>query len=585
MPIADSFIDDLVNRTDITQLVSEYVKLTKRSGNNEFGLCPFHSEKTPSFSVNSDKQIYYCFGCGKGGGAINFMMEIENFQFMDAIEAMAKRIGLKVPDESAAAGQNAAKRQRMLQLNADAARHFHSMLSSPQGAAVSNYLASRKISKGMVTRFGIGAAPDSWTLLIDAMEEKGYSKQELIEAGLARSGQRDGTYDVFRNRLMFPVIDVRGGVIGFSGRIVGDGEPKYLNSPETLVFIKSRNLFGLNIARKSKAGTLILAEGNIDVVTLHQYGFDGAVASLGTALTADQARLMSRYADRVVIAYDSDEAGKRATLRAIPLLENAGMAIKVLDMGDSKDPDDYLRRFSADAFSLLLERSDNHIEYRLNTIEKNHDLTQDEGRLAYISSAVDLLAELSSKPEREIYSARAAMAVGISPQSIEYEVENKVRQKQASNRKEQNRRSISVGTSRNATPIINRNKTQRSTVAEEELIRALTMDSTYFSITQELGFTEEEFTSEFLAKIFSIISRRVSEDKDTRESLILSELDNNEAIEFSMLYRNMQNIPYSSQSIRDFIGRIREDRLRTIAPDNDFLLELKTRLETKNSGG
>ena len=408
MPISESFLDELIARTDIMELVGGYVRLTKRSGNNAFGLCPFHSEKTPSFSVSADKQIYHCFGCQKGGGAVNFIMEIENLPFRDAVEFLAKRAGMTMPDENAP-DELIHKRRRMLELNRDAARFFHETLKSSTGLPAQKYLAQRGISSKMVTRFGIGMAPDSWDGLLRAMTAAGYSRAELIEAGLVKSGRKEGSaYDLFRNRLMFPVIDIRGNVIGFSGRILGDGEPKYLNSPDTLVFIKKQNLFALNLAKKSKAGMLILTEGNIDVVTLHQSGFDGAVASLGTALTENQVRLMSRYTDNVVIAYDSDGAGRKAALRAISLLEKTDMNVKVLNMGDAKDPDEFLKQHGADAFKLLLERSDNHIEYRLMTIRNEANLSSDDGRILYLEAATKLLAELQSKPEREIYGARVA---------------------------------------------------------------------------------------------------------------------------------------------------------------------------------
>ena len=290
-------------------MVSGYVKL-KRSGANLFGLCPFHSEKTPSFSVSPEKQIYHCFGCGKGGGVINFIMEIEGLSFREAVEFLAKRCGMSVPDEKSDA--ESLRRERMLALNKDAARFFRSQLFSPEGAPAQDYVNRRAMSREMVLRFGLGYAPDSWDSLIKAMSALGYTRQELFDAGLVRAGKRDGSfYDTFRSRLMFPVIDIRGNVIGFSGRIIGDGEPKYMNSPETPVFNKSRSLFAINLAKKSKAGYFILAEGNVDVLMMHQAGFDSAVASLGTSLTAEQARLISRYTNEVVLAYDSDAAGQR----------------------------------------------------------------------------------------------------------------------------------------------------------------------------------------------------------------------------------------------------------------------------------
>ena len=306
MAFSERFLEELASRNDIVDVVGSYVQLSKRSGSNMFGLCPFHSEKTPSFSVSSEKQIYHCFGCGKGGGVINFIMEIEGLSFPDAVQFLAKRAGMEVPDDDTP-DEVRGKRTRLLELNRDAARFFYSQLSTPAGVPAVEYIKKRGISPEMVKKFGLGIAPDSWTSLTDAMLKKGYSARDLIEAGLAKQSRKgSGFYDAFRNRLMFPVIDIRGSVIGFSGRILGDGEPKYLNSPDTLVFNKSRNLFAMNLAKKSKQGMLILAEGNIDVVALHQAGFGCAVASLGTSLTPDQVRLMDRYTDKVVIAYDSD---------------------------------------------------------------------------------------------------------------------------------------------------------------------------------------------------------------------------------------------------------------------------------------
>ena len=575
MPIPDSFIDDLVGRTDITEIISGYVRLTKRSGANMFGLCPFHSEKTPSFSVNSDKQIYYCFGCGKGGGVINFVMEVENIPFRDALEILAKRAGMTVPEDGMTE-EVAGKRLRMLELNKEAARHFHGVLLSPAGGEARDYLARRGIPTAIVTRFGLGAAPDSWTVLYDAMVKKGYSRQELIDAGLARSGKKDGgAYDMFRNRLMFPVIDVKGGVIGFSGRILGDGEPKYLNSPDTLVFNKSRNLFALNFAKKTKAGMLILVEGNIDVIALHQRGFDCAVASLGTSLTAEQSRLMSRYTEKVVISYDADEAGRKAALRAIPLLEKTGLAVKVIDMGDSKDPDEYLKKHGADAFKLLLERSENHIEYRLMTIQKNTDMTTDEGRLAYLADATELLSELGSKPESEIYGARVARIVGISPEAVQNEVKKKVKIKKDRQRKDLERQVARPTAAIQPVDKELRYENEYSAVAEEGVLRCIVRDSTIVNTIMELGFSQEEFTSPFLAKVYETLTKRISEGRDIKESLILSELTSNEASRLSSILQKPEALPYSDKTIREYIKKIRTEKYKTDVPDGDLLLEIK----------
>ncbi|MCL2227690.1 MAG: toprim domain-containing protein, partial [Oscillospiraceae bacterium] len=462
------------------------------------------------------------------------------------------------------------------------ARHFYEMLNAPVGEAARGYLAMRKISRALITKFGIGAAPDSWSLLLDAMTKKGYSRQELLEAGLVRSSRKEGgAYDLFRNRVMFPVIDVRGGVIGFSGRILGDGEPKYLNSPDTLVFNKSRNLFALNLARKTKAGMLILAEGNIDVVALHQFGFDCAVASLGTALTAEQARLMSQYSEKAVIAFDSDDAGRKAALRAIPLLEKTGMNVKVVDMGAAKDPDEFLQKHGADAFTLLLERSENHIAYRLMTMASGFDLETDEGRLSYITAATAMLSELSSKPEREIYGVRVAQETGVSPESVKNEIEKKLRARKSRQKKDFEKR---VTRPRDALQPADRQHREGnivSAVAEEGVIRCLVRDSTLMKIAEEMGFSQAEFTSPFLRKAYEVLARRISESKDTREAYIMPEFEPAEASRLMVLLGKPEALPHSDKSIREYISKIRAEKYKSDTPDNDMLLEIKKLRETR----
>ena len=311
MPLPQSFLDELIYRCDIVEVISKYVSL-KKSGSRYVGLCPFHSEKTPSFSVSPDKQLYHCFGCGEGGNVITFIMKEENLPFIDAVRLLADMYGMAVPEDSGDTDAERQRRERIFELNKQAARYFHSRLLSKEGERALRYLLNRGLTKKTITSFGLGYAMPEWDGLIRAMKEKGFSDNELESAWLARRGRSGGLYDAFRDRVMFPIIDIRGNVIAFGGRIIeGDG-PKYLNSGDTPVFSKSRNLFALNFAKKSKAGRLILAEGYMDVIALHQAGFDCAVASLGTALTSEQARLMSHYAAQAVICYDSDGAGQKA---------------------------------------------------------------------------------------------------------------------------------------------------------------------------------------------------------------------------------------------------------------------------------
>ena len=420
MAFPESFIQELTERSDIADVVGGYVNLSKRSGANLFGLCPFHNERTPSFAVNPAGQFYHCFGCGKGGGVINFIMEIENLSYPDAVRFLANRAGMQVPEDGDP-GQ-AKRRARLLAASKDAARWYYDQLITPEGKRCTDYMSKRGISPTVARRFGLGFAPErSWEFM-NAMRQKGYTERELSDADLIRMGDH-GFYSTFRDRLMFPIIDVRGDVIGFSGRALGDKGAKYLNSRDTQIYNKGRNLFALNLAKKSKAGYIILSEGNIDIVALHQAGFDSAVASLGTALTPEQARLLSRYTNEVIIAYDNDGAGMKASQRAIGILEKLDMRVRVLRMEGAKDPDEFIRAKGADAFRVLLEASENQVDYRLGTVAAKYDLSRDEDKVSYLRDATALLATLPGAVERQVYAIRVAGQAGVGQDAVIQEVE------------------------------------------------------------------------------------------------------------------------------------------------------------------
>ena len=413
-----AFIDELIARNPIEDVVGQYVNL-RRAGSNLFGLCPFHGEKTASFSVAPDKGMYYCFGCHKGGGVINFQMEIDGLSYPDAVRALAKRVGMAVPEDEQYQSRYR-QQERLWALHKEAARFFHSKLYAPEGKVALEYALGRGMTKSTLTTFGIGYAPDGWSELVDALRKKGYTDEELKDSGLVTVSKKNGNlFDRFRDRLMFPIIDVRGNVIGFGGRIMkkDPDAAKYLNSPETLIFNKRKNLFALNLAKKSKLGYLILVEGYMDAIALHQYGFDCAVASLGTALTEDGANLLSKYTDQVVLIYDGDEAGQRAAQRAIPILEKTGLQVKVLQMRDAKDPDEFLKKFGADKFKILLEESSNRVEYQLQAIRRKFDIREDDQRVKYIQEAAQLLCTLSAV-QREVYGGRVAESAGVSYETM-----------------------------------------------------------------------------------------------------------------------------------------------------------------------
>ena len=554
MAFSESFLTELTERNNIVDVVSGYVRLGKKSGSNMFGLCPFHSEKTPSFSVSPDKQIYHCFGCGKGGGVINFIMEIENLSFPEAVEFLAKRAGMPIPEEEN--DRESRKRSRMLSLNRDAARFFYAQLSTPQGGAARDYMARRRIGPATAKNFGIGFAPDTWDSLEKAMREKGYTDFELFDAGLVRKGNKGGYYDTFRNRLMFPVIDVRGNVIGFSGRILGDGEPKYMNSPETLVFNKSRNLFALNLAKKSKSGYIILSEGNIDVVSLHQAGFDSAVASLGTSLTPEQARLLSRYTNQVIIAYDNDGAGIKAAQRAIGILEKLDLKVKVLRMSGAKDPDEFIKLKGADAFRNLLESSENQIDYRLRTVTDKYDLSVDEQKVEFLKEASDLVARLPGSVERQVYAMRVASMSGVSADVVTKEVERRrkklVNQASRSEERQQSRPERQLQPEEKAL----RYEDPSSAAAEEGVIRLLYLDPA-LARNAELP-APEEFSSPVLGHIYSVLRDKIDRGETPSTATLGGELAGQEMSLLVRLLQKPELLSKGERTLADYIKRIRE---------------------------
>ena len=554
MAFSESFLTELTERNDIVDVVSGYVRLGKKSGSNMFGLCPFHSEKTPSFSVSPDKQIYHCFGCGKGGGVINFIMEIENLSFPEAVEFLAKRAGMPIPEEEN--DRESRKRSRMLALNRDAARFFYAQLSTPQGGAARDYMAKRRIGPATAKNFGIGFAPDTWDSLEKAMREKGYTDFELFDAGLVRKGNKGGYYDTFRNRLMFPVIDVRGNVIGFSGRILGDGEPKYMNSPETLVFNKSRNLFALNLAKKSKSGYIILSEGNIDVVSLHQAGFDSAVASLGTSLTPEQARLLSRYTNQVIIAYDNDGAGIKAAQRAIGILEKLDLKVKVLRLNGAKDPDEFIKLKGADAFRNLLENSENQIDYRLRTVTDKYDLSVDEQKVEFLKEASDLVARLPGSVERQVYAMRVASMSGVSADVVTKEVERRrkklVAQASRSEARQQSRPERQFQPEDKAL----RYDDPSSAAAEEGIIRLLYLDPALSRSTRLPD--PEEFSSPALGHIYSVLRDKIDRGETPSTATLGGELAGQEMSLLVSLLQKPELLSRGDRTLADYIKRIRE---------------------------
>jgi len=574
MPIPESFIEEVTARNDIVDVVSSYVNLTKTSGNNKFGLCPFHSEDTPSFCVNRAKQMYYCFGCNKGGGVVNFIMEEEHLSFPEAVEFLAERVGMHMP-ETADIRENTT-RKRILALNRDAALFFREKLFSAEGEKAREYIGRRKLTQATVNSFGMGYAPNDWNSLSKAMREKGYSDEELLSADLCRKGRNGGLYDTFRDRLMFPVVSVRKEVLGFSGRALSpDARAKYMNSSDTPVYKKSRQLFALNLAKNSRCGYIILAEGNIDVASLHQAGFDSAVASLGTALTPEQARLIAGYANEVIIAYDSDEAGVKASQRAITILEKLDIKVRVLQMEGAKDPDEYIKLKGADAFRNLIESSEDQIEFRLSRINSKYDLSKDEDRVAYIKEAVALVACFPGKVERVIYSERIAENARTDKAAVAKEVERvrAVMQKSAKRRLDASETRPVQQSGRKSIGISYTNP--ESAACEEQIIGKLAFDP---AAADGIDLPDPElFTSPELKKIYTIITEKIRNGESLNINLLGTLLTQSEI----SLFTSLTQSPGSSDTagLQDCI-----DRLKSLSSQSEMdLVKLAESLRERKS--
>ena len=560
MHFSDQFLDEVVARNDIADVVSGYVTLTRKGG-NLFGLCPFHNEKTPSFSVAPDKQIYHCFGCKKGGGVINFIMEIENLTFPEAVRFLAKRANLPVPEEEDQSGADRLRR-RVLDLNRDAARWYYDLLCSPEGAAVQGYLDRRQIRKSIAVRFGMGASPDRWDGLLTAMTRKGYSKQELLAAGLVVNGKNGRLYDKFRNRLMLPVIDTRGDVVGFGSRVIDNSEPKYMNTTETITYSKRRILYGLNLAKKTKRPNIILCEGNLDVVTLHQAGFDNAVASMGTALTVEQTRLLSRFTKELVLCYDNDNAGQLATQRALELLNNSEFTVKVLKLPNrmvdgrptKQDADDFIKNHGAAAFESLLSGSENGVEFRMTQIAARYDLSSDEGRIGYAGEMAEELCKLENAVERDVYTNRAAQTAGLSPEAMKLEVQRAFKRRVARDRKMRERQELNLSRTLQPTERAIRYDDLRSAMAEEGVIRLLMQDDGLFPAEPPLR--EDEFSSPLLGRIYSELWRCRG---GSSMAALSAALTPEEMSHLTTLLQKPESAANAPQALADYIRIIREE--------------------------
>lgn len=560
MRLSDSFLEQLRANTDIESVISPYVNLRRR-GKNLVGLCPFHNEKTPSFTVYPENGSFYCFGCGVGGDVITFVRRMENLDYMEAVKQLADRAGMALPED----GYDdtlAKKRTAVLAANRAAAKFFHSQLFTDRGRHALNYFLDRGLTMETIRHFGLGFAPDDWRALKNHLNEQGFDDILLESANLLRRSDKNGKvsyYDNFRNRVMFPIIDPRGNVIAFGGRVLDDSKPKYINTSDTLVYKKSNGVFALNFAKNGNDGKLIIAEGYMDVIALHQAGFTNAVACLGTALTKEQANLLSRYADEIILSYDADEAGQKATARALGIFGTTGMEIKVLRLTGGKDPDEIIKKYGAQRFRDIINGAANDTEYRLLRARQGIDLSTDDGKVKYLSAATEVLAWIPSPVEVDVYASRLANELGVDKLAIESQVKYKReglrKRRMAQHEQDQKRLLINGQNTKNP----ERSQHLRAAKAEETLIASLMRNPDFYNKLRD-ELSADYFVTAINRRIFSVILSRLDEGGNTEPYFLSSEFTPDEMDEVERIFRSAAQLSNTVEECADCIKILKEEK-------------------------
>lgn len=583
--IPQEYIQEVVRRNDIEEVIGQYVQLRRR-GRTLSGLCPFHNEKTPSFVVYPDTQSFYCFGCGAAGDVINFVRKYNNLGYVESVKQLAARAGMPLPEED---DRESRARQRLLEINRCAARYFYENLNAqtPEAALARKYWKEKRgLSDAAIRRFGLGYAPNEGFGLVNYLKRRGFQDDELEHSGLIRRSERGNLYTIFRHRVMVPIIDVRGAIIAFGGRVLDDSKPKYLNSPETPIFHKSRNLFALNLSKSTKNDYFILAEGYMDVIALHQAGFDSAVASLGTSLTEEQARIIARHTDRIVISYDADGAGQAAAQRAIDILKKCDLQVKVLRIPGAKDPDEFIKARGADAFRNLIERSEDHNAFRIEQIAAKYDLEDDEARVLFLRDAARMLAGIESTIEREVYAGRAAKMAGVTAEAMNVEVRRELGI-QRKRRKAAERREIRspVGLAQPKDRSLAYTD-MKSAKAEENVLRLLFSDQKLIAVAEK-DLQPAWFSAPVLRKIYE---RVLELNRNDQMVDVLSFEGWLEPNEMSLLSAILEpGIPAGEHrgELQEYINTIRMQRVKdgTITQAGEDPLLTFGRIKKQNAGG
>jgi DNA primase len=562
----EDLIEEIRINNDIVDVVSDYVKLERRA-KYYFGLCPFHKEKTPSFSVTPSKQIFYCYGCGKGGNVIQFIMDIEHIGYIDAIKYLADRVSIQLPEgHSAEEIEKAKVKQELLSINVEAARFFFTQLNSVEGEKARQYLKRRNITEQVARKFGVGYSSNDWRQLYNHLKSKGFNEELIIKSGLSIKGKSNNYYDRFRGRVMFPIFDIRGNVIGFGGRVLDSSLPKYMNSPESLVYNKGRNLYALNFAKNAGSRKLIIVEGYMDVISLHQCGIINSVASLGTALTESQGRILKKYAEEIIICYDSDTAGQAATMRGLDLLSDIGCNVKVLALPEGKDPDDFLKNNSVDDFRKLADNAVSLVEYKIRILKSKIDTNTTEGKIKFLNKAADILSKLDNSVEKEMYIRKIADKYRVTHEALFSEVYK--RSKPRNSRK----------------PAIfkdgaYRQKAEKQRIAENSnrlvhderfILSILCVDNSIYKWIKD-KISVECFTDAENRRIAEIILSRLENNKGIVPGELLNILEGQTANDFAKIFNTECHCDDNRKAI---LGKIRSIELYRIKKRQKQILEL-----------
>lgn len=579
MPLPDGFIEEIKLRNDIADVISSYVSL-KRRGRNLVGLCPFHAEKTPSFNVYPQSSSFYCFGCGAGGDIITFVEKMENLDYIESVKFLAQKAGLSMPENSKKDEQLSSIKTRIFETNRAAARFFHENLYSSKGRDALNYLYKRGLSDKTIKHFGLGYAPASRYDLIGHLKEKGFRYEEMVNANLAYARNQTSVSARFFDRVMFPIIDLRGNVIAFGGRIMSDQKPKYLNTSDTLAFKKSLNLFALNFAKNESDGLLILVEGYMDVIALHQAGFRNTIATLGTALTSEQAKIISRYAKEAVICYDSDEAGQKAASRAIDLLRPTGVLIKVVSIPNGKDPDEFIRAHGKDGparFAQLIKNSGNDIEYRLEKAARNYNLSDSEGKVAYLKESVKILASLENLIEQEIYTSKLCERLDVSKNTILAQVTKERRRKKRLNEKKQFFQVQQNLSARNDRLNTEKSDNLRAAFAEEAII-AYIINNPESAAEIFAKLADDNFCTSFNRRIYSALKGRAEQGRPISITDLTQDFSSEEISAIAAMLAKESERSSSREAVLEYINvilfeREKLDKNKIISAQDDEIRE------------